>query len=778
MKCDFLVVGAGVSGICAAIQAGRLGLKTILIEKEMLLGGNNGPNLGVGATAAQNCNPYFNEMGIVEELEANINHAGARIYPTKFGYNIHPMWDDVASAMLEKENVTVLRRHIIIDCKTENNIIRSVTVLNIENMQRFDVFVDGCVIDCSGDAFLAHMAGADCVIGREGKAQTGESAAPDVPDKIISTASVTALVADTGEPCEFVPPPGTPKWNPQKPDNHFDPTKRIHFLWQVDEGGESEENHSLYTPQQLYKRLVSRIYSVWDYLKNTKFKEEAKNHQLIWISPILGRREGRRILGDYMLTQNDIAENREFEDAIAFGGSYLDEHLPSYDGGYEVRYYTRPLPYDIPYRCIYSRNIKNLFSGGRAIGVSHLAFTSTRLMRTCGALAQAAAVAAKLCDEYKCYPADIHKKHIKELRQRLLKEDAYIIGAADEDEENLAKKAKVSASSEAVLSRTPCNSEWKTVKKLETHLYCYNDKLDRFEVYIRNNGEEKTVSTYLAYGETDDIVLYDVPLFVYDNEKKRYIEVKRGEAKKNSYAGAISPTGTEGWGEYYSRDDNIKQKKLYCESTITVPKGFEGFIDLKLKNDIPFPQYTRKKFGQAVIVGIIGDIEVLTAPHPTGTLECKLDDEISTSAIPFFNIFPEVFAGAASNVTDGYNHRSGRANLHMWQADSCENEWICIKFDNAVSINEVRITFDITERFWNDSYIIKGEKAAGRLVKEFSVEIMESDVWHTVYYTNDNYTRLCKIQLEKSMLAQKIRLTAHNTWKKGEPARVCEIRVY
>ncbi|MEI8044856.1 MAG: FAD-dependent oxidoreductase, partial [Verrucomicrobiota bacterium] len=363
IKCDFLVAGGGIAGICGALQAGRLGLKTILIEKEMRLGGNTGPNLGVGAHAAMHCNPYWNETGIIEEIEQHINYHRARLFPTNFGYNIHPLWDTLVAALLKQAGVLILRRHLVTGCTVAGQRIARVDVLNIENLDRLEVQIGGFVLDATGDAFVADLAGAQWKMGRESKAETGERSAPERADAIVSTSSITALVVDSGIPCQFTPPPGTPEWNPEKPDNHFDPSKRIRFLWQVDEGGEDERNHPLYTPQDLYLRLVSRIYSVWNYLKNVKFPREAANFQLIWISPILGRRESRRVEGDYLLTETDINNCRVFEDAIAFGGFYLDEHLPSYDGGYEVRYYCRPLPYDIPFRCLYSKNIDNLFSG-------------------------------------------------------------------------------------------------------------------------------------------------------------------------------------------------------------------------------------------------------------------------------------------------------------------------------------------------------------------------------------------------------------------------------
>lgn len=793
LYCDFLVVGGGYSGICAALQAGKLGLKTILVEREMILGGNNGPNLGVGAHASQTCNPHFNEMGIVEELEANINYKGARIFPTNFGYNIHPMWDDVVANMLSDVGVTVLRRHIVTDCTVEDETIKSVSVLNIENLNKLEIIVDGFAIDCTGDAFLADLAGAITVMGRESKAQTEERTAGDEPDDIISTASITALVVDSGKPCEFIPPVGTPKWNPNKPDNHFNPKQAIHFLWQVDEGGESFENHSLYTPQELYKKLVYRIYSVWNYLKNEKFKEEAKNFQLIWVSPILGRRESRRIMGDYLLTQADIESCKEFEDAICFGGSYLDEHLPSYDGGYEVRFYTRPLPYDIPYRCIYSKNINNLFSGGRAVGVSHLAFTSVRLMRTGGAMAQAAAIATKMCIDKKCSPRDIYKNYIKELQQELIKNDAYIIGVKNEDKYDLAKNAKITASSEASVSRdisstsstssTSSISRGKFVKadSLTTLLYSYDDYIEKIEVYVKNKGEEKEVITYLGYGETKDIVLYDVPKFVYDKELGRYLEIGKGERITNEVEGGINPTGTEGWGEYYVRNDNITDYEIIDEQRIIIPANFEGFIDIKVKHDKnnkPFEKYTRKKFGQAVVFGIKGDVEVLTVKHNVDVVESLIDNTPNLEDIAVFKVEPEIIPGKCDNVINGYNHRTGRAYLNMWQANGSRDEWLTLDFEEDKEVSQINITFDITERLWSNTYLIKGEKAAGRLAKVFTLEVLAGDKWVKIADENENYIRHRVFMLEKPMRISKIKLSVNEQWNNNEPARVCEIRVY
>lgn len=781
VTCDFLVAGAGISGICAAIQAGRLGLKTVLVEKEMILGGNGGPNLGVGAHAAMSTNPYYNEMGIIEEIEEQVNFQKARLFPTNFGYNIHPQWDDVVTRLLEDAGVCIYRRHLIEGATVSGGKIKTVKAVNIENLDRVYFRISGFVMDCTGDAIVADLAGAKTKMGRESKNETGERSAPEHGDAIISTASVTALVVDSGIPCSFVPPPGTPPWNPAKPDNHFNPNQRIHFLWQVDEGGESEENHSLYTPQELYRRLVYRIFSCWNYLKNVKFPDAAKNHQLIWISPILGKRESRRIEGDYLLTQTDIEQCRVFDDAIAFGGSFLDEHLPSFDGGYEVRFYSRPLPYDVPYRCIYSRNIDNLFSGGRAIGVSHLAFTSTRLMRTGGSLAQAAAVAAHLCLVYGCTPRELGQKHLSELKQKLAENDGYLIDYQMDPDKNLLSTAKITASSYAVLSRSESQGAWLSAEQGAYMLiYQYQEPIRQFSVFIRNRGGETSVKGILGYGETSDPVYLPVPEFVFNQKTGRYEETgKSAERILSIPEGMTQPTGSAGCQDYYLRDDTITDFQRLFEQTVDVAEGYTGFITFDVPCGITFPGSTRQKWGQAVFTGICGPVEVLTAPHAVDVVESLIGTDISHENIPIIRISPEIAPGNPQHIADGYIHRQGRAHLHQWMSDPDEPlpQWIECDFGRVITFCEIKLRFDVTERLWKDMYLIKGQQAADRLVKAFHVVIWQNGQWQLLSKFVQNALRFVSIKYSEPVITDKIRIIVDETWGQHQSARIYSVEI-
>jgi len=152
-----------------------------------------------------------------------------------------------------------------------------------------------------------------------------------------------------------------------------------------------------------------------------------------------------------MLNQHDIVERRHHEDAVGHGGWSIDLH-PA-DGVFAKIAGSHHLhskgPYQIPYRCYYSRNIRNLFLTGRIMSSSHVAFGSTRVMGTCSVGGQAVAIAASICKADNCLPADIAKDpaKIKRLQRDLMRAGQYIPGAKLEDGENLASRARVSATS-------------------------------------------------------------------------------------------------------------------------------------------------------------------------------------------------------------------------------------------------------------------------------------------------------------------------------------------
>jgi len=171
----------------------------------------------------------------------------------------------------------------------------------------------------------------------------------------------------------------------------------------------------------VYKRQV------WDLIKN---HPDGRGHgwELEWIGSLPGKRENVRYLGDHVLSQQDIESEGRFDDLIAHGGWTMDDHPPEAINypGHPTKHTKAPLPYGIPYRVLYSRNIENLMFAGRNISATHTALSSTRVMATCATLGQAAGTAAALAIRHGESPRGIYQHHLSQLQSQLQDDDQYL----------------------------------------------------------------------------------------------------------------------------------------------------------------------------------------------------------------------------------------------------------------------------------------------------------------------------------------------------------------
>jgi hypothetical protein len=265
---------------------------------------------------------------------------------------------------------------------------------------------------------------------------------------------------DTGKPQPFEPPPWIytfPHCDDFAPGRHPRLVKGndVGYQWEMELGGLRD---TIQDAEEIRDDLLRLIYGLWDHTKNRcpKLKQRAVTHQLVWVGYVAGKRESRRLIGDYILTMNDIGSQTRFPDRVAYGGWCTDDHYSEgffYKGSFarhhddEKHAYTG-LPYSIPFRCLYSRNIENLMMAGRNISVSHLALSNTRVMLTCAVIGHAVGTGAAMCTARAETPRELCTNHIEDLQQQLLKEGAHIIGLRANDPRDLARKAAVTASSE------------------------------------------------------------------------------------------------------------------------------------------------------------------------------------------------------------------------------------------------------------------------------------------------------------------------------------------
>lgn len=440
---DLVICGAGLPGICTALKSARMGLKTALISNRPYFGGNSSAELMimiVGASGMQEFNFYARETGVIEELFLEYLYKN----PEKNRY----IWDGILLDKLQAEENLLLFPNTCIDevQMGEGNRIQSVSGLQTTTEKRF-VFHAPLFVDDTGDGVIGHLAGAEYRYGREAASEFGENFAPEVADNGVLPSTMVFFAHDVGHPVPYSPPKFAKDYTKTDVlEYRVIPPDMFHqFQWFYELDGNLDQMGQYEDILQHHRELV---YGVWDYIKNSG-KYDADNYAFSYISPIAGKRESRRLMGDYILTERDVTGQTDFDDAIGHGGWSIDLH--ALEGFYSKEIINRHIYlkgiYQIPYRCGYSKDIDNLFIEGRCMSVSHVALGSVRTMATLSTVGQANAVAAFLCKKYGISPRQVGQEHLEELQQLLLKDDQYIVRKRYADPANLVNSAFVSASS-------------------------------------------------------------------------------------------------------------------------------------------------------------------------------------------------------------------------------------------------------------------------------------------------------------------------------------------
>ena len=405
---DLVVVGGGMAGTCTAVSAARLGLRVALIQDRPVLGGNNSSDVRVHLNGQINLPPYPRLGDVVRELDSG-NQGNAR--PAAF-YN-----DEKKLRIVQAEpNIRLFLNMHANRVEKEGNRITAVMAVDVRTSKAFR-FTAPLFADCTGDGTIGCLAGADFRMGRESREQTGESMAPETPDKMTMGASVQWYSVETDEPSAF---PECP-WALQFTEDSCEQATRGDWNWEA-----GLNNDQIGDIESIRDHSLRAIYGNWAYLKNhSKNKARYADRKLSWVAYVAGKRESRRLLGDVILQQQDIQERREFPDAIVTTTWSIDLHYPDpenskYFPGQEFKTIcTQPAikPYPIPYRCLYSRNVENLFMAGRDISVTHVALGTTRVMRTCGMMGELVGMAASLCKKHNTTPRSVYENHLAELKE-------------------------------------------------------------------------------------------------------------------------------------------------------------------------------------------------------------------------------------------------------------------------------------------------------------------------------------------------------------------------
>ncbi|MEA4821052.1 MAG: FAD-dependent oxidoreductase [Erysipelotrichales bacterium] len=403
-KFDFVVVGGGIAGISAAVQAARLGSKVALIQNRPVLGGNSSSEVRVSTTGSTFVNRYPSIGRIVRELD-NFE-AGMGGSPELYKDNTREY------IVRNEDNITLLVNLHVNGVTMDNGKIMEVRAMNVVTLEEHSIEGD-LFADCTGDATLGILAGADHRYGRESKAITGEESAPEKNDNLVMGSSNQWRSVKTEKVTDF---PIKPWMLTFTDDYHFPLTSSV---WNWESG--FDNLHTVYQAEEIRDLNMRAIYSNWAFLKTNKI-EQFKNWELKELQHVSGKRESFRLLGDHILTEDDIVTKVDYPDAIVTTNWGIDLHYPDPENSKRfpdmefIGYAEHPLKekdiYTFPYRCLYSRNVPNLFMAGRNISVTHIALGTVRVQRTTGMMGEVIGLAAYVCKEKKCLPRDVYNHYL------------------------------------------------------------------------------------------------------------------------------------------------------------------------------------------------------------------------------------------------------------------------------------------------------------------------------------------------------------------------------
>ena len=645
---DLTVVGGGIAGIAAAVTAARHGLQVALVQDREVLGGNVSSECQVSyGSGAVNASFYARESGISDEIKQRLFHANPRFRIKEDYYLID---DTLLQIVRDEPNISLFLGCSVYDAETEewDGEIHILSVYGFcARTQQSYVFSGPLFVDASGDGILGYKSGAKYREGREAKSEYGEELAPEVSDNGKMGSCILFNVAKADHPVPFRKPSFA--YNYEK-DGILSYADRPHTgrelpgqfdgmtgLWWLSYGGLRDTVRDAYEIDWELKKLV---YGYWDYVKNSGKYPGTENYYLRWVAPYAAKRESRRFLGDYVLSQQDICHGIRHEDDVSTGGWSIDCHDPG--GIYGDRgvslFGNVPAIYNIPYRCMYSVNVDNLFFAGRIVSATHLALGSIRVVQTLAAMAQAVGSAAVLCRKYDCSPRDIALSHCRELQTMLQRDGQYIIGLPEDC--GLAAEAVITASSTRKLENTDIRREIPLRQQYCLCIPVKNGVLESVELYIHN--------------PTQDSVVF--PYEIWDNP---IVNTYTPQTLRKTIQTEI-PAGYAGWVHLTVDLQDITGNKVY----LILPANEQLCIASALHHITGAPTFL----------------------YRSGHLSrC-------TENISFRHVLPDSDLYTAENVINGYSRPVGVPNV--WAAESGCHESLTLHFREIQTVREIQIVFN------------------------------------------------------------------------------------
>ena len=387
---DFVVVGGGLPGCCAAVAAARRGLRVALVQDRPVPGGNASGEVRVWSAGEM-------RYPLVNELRGKFMNMR---YENAFS-------DSDRIAVLEREpNLSLFLSHRAFGVEKDGTRIAAVKALDIAK-NRVVEFRAPYFCDTTGDGWVGFWAGAECRYGREGRDETGETYAPEKGDRMTLGSSIMWQSSEATYDVPFSAPWAEP---------YACGLSKVNGDWNWEFGLKQD---ILATGENVRDRVLLAIYGAFSNAK----RDPANAHLKLVTCPfILGKRETRRLMGDHVFCEQDVTEKRQFDDAVATGSWSIDLHYTIDENipfltRCEQPHYGR---YWIPYRSLYSKDVPNLFMAGRCFSCTHVGLGSPRVMNTLSQLGCAVGEAAAMCVKGGYSPRELYAKgHARELQRNL-----------------------------------------------------------------------------------------------------------------------------------------------------------------------------------------------------------------------------------------------------------------------------------------------------------------------------------------------------------------------
>lgn len=791
---DLVVVGGGLSGLCAALAAARRGVKVALIHERTFLGGNNSSEVRVVASGSTASNAWSAETGLIHEMLLDDR---ARNHEQFFDQGMINVVHDLAflDRVRAEKNITLFLNTVVRGVEsiavgeekspkaTANGLgrieggARRIEALSaIQLGSETELRITGKqYVDATGDGTIGYLAGADFRYGREARGEFDEPLAPLVSDDTTMGSTINMLARDIGRPVTYTPPPDVKVYRTLD-DIGFKRTlyhigKPLYGgYWWLEVGNPF---HQIRDNAEIREELHRHVLGVWNFIKNySDFRDKATNFVLDWIGMVPGKRESRRLMGDVVLTEHHCHVDQRWPDGIGFAGWHIDLHikggiLNKIDPGERenadrnYKHWIRIPVFTLPLRCFYSRNVGNLWMVGRCLSTTHAALGPVRVMQTLAHLAQSVGTAAAYALQNNLSPretANPDAPHVAKIRQMLLREDVRIPGVRNEDAADLALKRPVCASSQAKLDLGGVDEKrW------------YNLGATRREGIMTSEAMSMVVPLTSKRLETVEFYLRnELP-----QDQRLTVNLQRLE-------------------RIWDRDDN----QVLATAEVVVPAASTGWVKASLNASVvPGHPYRISLHGGESIAWFAaaewaagttvqylhvcpGGPETKNAHRPGYSIEEVMIPvyrhwrQITTATA--MRIQPDQHPYGGENVTNGFSSPECLPNLWISDPEQSLPQHVEVDLGTGAEFNGVEVTFDT--HLGRRTEFQEAFFRAPECVRDWKLLAKTARGWVELYSETDNFLRKRRIAVERTK-ADAIKVVVERT-NGAKEARIYEIRVY